>query len=139
MTFHGPVASSTPSDYSTEHLLAVLMDPRASYTIPMSAENDRRALDDAPLDPLRGWVDDELLSNGVFELTNRLARAVPGSIPTINRVSSRALGARRFTAPSHEVFVSRRRVRFVESEWAVPLEAVADVERVAVPAASGGR
>lgn len=42
VTFHGPVASSTPSDYSNEHMLAVLMDPRASYTIPMAAENARR-------------------------------------------------------------------------------------------------
>jgi muramoyltetrapeptide carboxypeptidase len=46
VTFHGPVASSTPSDYATEHLLAVLMEPRGSYTIPMSAENDRRALEE---------------------------------------------------------------------------------------------
>ncbi|WP_083685227.1 S66 peptidase family protein [Massilia putida] len=46
VTFHGPVASSTPSDYATEHLLAVLMEPRDSYTIPMSVENDRRALEE---------------------------------------------------------------------------------------------
>jgi muramoyltetrapeptide carboxypeptidase len=46
VTFHGPVASSTPSDYATEHLLAVLTEPRESYTIPMSAENDRRALEE---------------------------------------------------------------------------------------------
>jgi muramoyltetrapeptide carboxypeptidase len=44
VTFHGPVASSTLSDYSKEHLLAVLSDPRASYTIPMSVENAQRAL-----------------------------------------------------------------------------------------------
>ena len=44
VTFHGPVASSTPSDYATEHLLAVLMAPRPTYTIPMSLDNDRRAL-----------------------------------------------------------------------------------------------
>ena len=44
VTFHGPVALSSPSDYSTEHLLAVLMDPQASYTIPMALENSRRAL-----------------------------------------------------------------------------------------------
>jgi muramoyltetrapeptide carboxypeptidase len=46
VTFHGPVASSTPSDYATEHLLAVLTEPRESYTIPMSVENDRRALEE---------------------------------------------------------------------------------------------
>jgi muramoyltetrapeptide carboxypeptidase len=60
VTFHGPVASSTPSDYSTEHLLAVLMDPRASYTIPMSAENDRRALDEP-------WYATRTVHDGVAE------------------------------------------------------------------------
>ncbi|MGJ7917483.1 LD-carboxypeptidase [Massilia sp. LXY-6] len=44
VTFHGPVASSTPSEYSNEHMMAVLTDPRATYTIPMAAENARRAL-----------------------------------------------------------------------------------------------
>jgi muramoyltetrapeptide carboxypeptidase len=46
VTFHGPVASSTPSSYSTEHMLAVLMDPQRSYTIPMAMENARRAKDE---------------------------------------------------------------------------------------------
>jgi muramoyltetrapeptide carboxypeptidase len=46
VTFHGPVASSTPSDYSTTHMLAVLMDPQPTYTIPMAMENNRRALDE---------------------------------------------------------------------------------------------
>lgn len=43
VTFHGPVASSTPSNYTTEHMLAVLMDPSPRYTIPMAMENARRA------------------------------------------------------------------------------------------------
>ena len=43
VTFHGPVASSTPSAYSTAHMLAVLMDPQPTYTIPMAMENDLRA------------------------------------------------------------------------------------------------
>ncbi len=37
--FHGPVASSTLADYSREHMLAVLCEPRPSYTIPMAPEN----------------------------------------------------------------------------------------------------
>lgn len=44
VTFHGPVASSTMTDYSTEHMLAVLSDPQPEYTIPMALENSRRAL-----------------------------------------------------------------------------------------------
>lgn len=47
VTFHGPVASSTLSTYSTEHMLAVLMDPAPRYTIPMAMENARRARDEA--------------------------------------------------------------------------------------------
>ena len=43
VTFHGPVASSTMTPYASEHLMAVLSEPRASYTIPMSPENAARA------------------------------------------------------------------------------------------------
>lgn len=46
VTFHGPVASSTPSNYTTEHMLAVLMDPAPRYTIPMAMENARRAIEE---------------------------------------------------------------------------------------------
>jgi len=45
VTFHGPVASSTMTDYSREHMLAVLSDPQPTYTIPMALENSRRALE----------------------------------------------------------------------------------------------
>jgi muramoyltetrapeptide carboxypeptidase len=44
VSFHGPVATSSDSAYSTRHMLAVLMDPQASYTIPMAQENAERAL-----------------------------------------------------------------------------------------------
>jgi muramoyltetrapeptide carboxypeptidase len=46
VSFHGPVASSTMTDYSVEHMLAVLQDPQPEYTIPMALENSRRALQD---------------------------------------------------------------------------------------------
>lgn len=44
VTFHGPVASSTMTPYSTQHMMAVLTEPQASYTIPMAQENAERAL-----------------------------------------------------------------------------------------------
>lgn len=43
VTFHGPVASSTFSDYTTTQLLNVLMHPEDEYTIPMALENSRKA------------------------------------------------------------------------------------------------
>jgi FAD-linked oxidoreductase len=82
---------------------------------------------DHPLSPVRGWVDDELLSNGVFGVVNRVATLAPRSVPALNSVSAHALGSRRYTAASHEVFVSPRRVRFREMEYALPRAAVRDV------------
>jgi muramoyltetrapeptide carboxypeptidase len=75
VTFHGPVASSTPSDYSTEHLLAVLMEPRESYTIPMSVENDRRALDEPwyATRTVHGGVAEGPLIGGNLSLVSALA------------------------------------------------------------------
>ena len=43
VTFHGPVASSTFSEYTVTHLKNVLMQPQQQYTIPMALENHRRA------------------------------------------------------------------------------------------------
>ena len=45
VTFHGPVASSTMTEYAVEHMMAVLSDPQPRYTIPMALENSRRALE----------------------------------------------------------------------------------------------
>ncbi|PZR51617.1 FAD-linked oxidoreductase [Xylanimonas oleitrophica] len=77
----------------------------------------------------RGLVDDELLSNGLFELVNRVATAAPGLTAGLNRFSARALPAREHVAPSHEVFSHKRRVRFREMEYAIPRAAVRDVVR----------
>ena len=80
-----------------------------------------------PLAPARRWLDDELLANGVFEVTNRLAAAVPALVPAVNAVAARALSGRTYCAPSAEVFVSPRRVRFREMEYGLPRPALRDV------------
>lgn len=91
--------------------------------------NNRSAGPAAPLPKVRGWVDDELLSNGVFQVACSLGRTVPQVIPSIAQVSSRALSARHYTDTSYKVFTSPRRVRFVEMEYAVPREAATTVLR----------
>jgi L-gulonolactone oxidase len=78
----------------------------------------------APLGRVRGWIDDELLSNTTFEVLNRIGAARPSVIPAMNRVSARALSARTFTDRSYRVFASSRRVRFQEMEYAVPVAQV---------------
>jgi hypothetical protein len=81
----------------------------------------------SPVSRIRGWVDDELLSNRVFELTNRLAVRRPGLVPRINHFASRALSAREYVDSSYKVFCSERNVVFRESEYAVPREHVVEV------------
>ena len=44
VTFHGPVASSTFSDYAIGYLRALLMSPQPNLTISMAAENHERGL-----------------------------------------------------------------------------------------------
>jgi FAD-linked oxidoreductase len=75
-----------------------------------------------PLSAFRHWLDDEFLSNSVFEVTNRIGSRLPGAVTTINRISARALGARTYSERSDRVFTSPRRVRFKEQEYAIPRE-----------------
>ncbi|MGW7026938.1 D-arabinono-1,4-lactone oxidase [Streptomyces xanthophaeus] len=86
--------------------------------------NNRSQGPAAPPGAVSAWIEDELLSNGVFQAANSLGRAVPAAIPSIARIASRALSARTYTDIPYKVFTSPRRVRFVEMEYALPREHV---------------
>ncbi|MFD4139696.1 D-arabinono-1,4-lactone oxidase [Streptomyces sp. NPDC058572] len=86
--------------------------------------NNRSAGPAAPAGAVSGWIEDELLSNGVFQVACSVGRAFPAAIPAIAKVSSRALSARSYTDIPYKVFTSPRRVRFVEMEYALPREAL---------------
>jgi L-gulonolactone oxidase len=83
----------------------------------------------APLPRWRARLDDDLLSNRVFEWTNRLTHRLPRTTKQVNAIASRALTEREYTDVSHQVFVTARDVRFIESEWAFPRAALPDVMR----------
>ncbi|MFB9557824.1 D-arabinono-1,4-lactone oxidase [Streptomyces roseoviridis] len=85
--------------------------------------NNRSAGPAAPPGRVSGWIEDELLSNGIFQVACAVGRAVPPLVPSIAKVSSRALSARTYTDIPYKVFTSPRRVRFVEMEYALPREA----------------
>ncbi|QDY79522.1 D-arabinono-1,4-lactone oxidase [Streptomyces qinzhouensis] len=85
--------------------------------------NNRSAGPAVPPGAISRWVDDELLSNGLFQVANSLGRAVPAAVPPIAALASRALSARTYTDIPYKVFTSPRRVRFVEMEYALPREA----------------
>ncbi|MEV0986197.1 D-arabinono-1,4-lactone oxidase [Streptomyces sp. NPDC049949] len=91
--------------------------------------NNRSQGPAAPPGAVGAWIEDELLSNGVFQAVNALGRAVPATIPSIARIASRALSARTYTDIPYKVFTSPRRVRFVEMEYALPREQVVEALR----------
>lgn len=67
-------------------------------------------------------VTEELVDNGALRLACEIGSRFPQVVPTINRAATRLASGRRYRAPAHDVFVSPRRVRFNEMEYAVPLE-----------------
>jgi L-gulonolactone oxidase len=83
--------------------------------------NTRVPLEDglAPLPRWRAVWDDEILANGAFAGVVAAGRRMPALVPPLARMSVKALGARTWTDQSHRVFVSRRRVRFLEMEYAI--------------------
>jgi FAD-linked oxidoreductase len=74
----------------------------------------------SPLPRWRAVWDDEILANGAFAGVVATGRRIPALVPPLARMSAKAVGARTWTDHAHRVFVSRRRVRFLESEYAVP-------------------
>lgn len=92
--------------------------------------NNRVPADDRPLSKLRAWWDDDFLQNTVLGGLCRVGRRVPALVPTISRAEARVLTPRVYTARSDAAFVSPRRVRFTEMEYALP--------RAALPEAFAG-
>ncbi|HET6209348.1 MAG TPA: D-arabinono-1,4-lactone oxidase [Jatrophihabitans sp.] len=130
-------AVETPADYDDvlEVLGALeLKDHFEFYWFPhtrrvLTKVNTRLPLDGElhPLGRLRGWWDDEFLSNTVFGGVNRLTTRRPGTIRAANRLAARALSKREYSDRSYRVFTSPRRVVFREMEYALPRKSLAYV------------
>ncbi len=102
------------------------------HTDRVLTKTNTRHEDESLREPLPSWrarLDDDLLSNKLFEGINRLTTTVPSLIGAVNQLSARALSARTYTDWSHTVFATARDVRFRESEYAVPRDAVAPLLR----------
>jgi len=95
--------------------------PHTSMTT--TKRNNRSAGPARPLSRRREWLEDEFLSNTVFSGICRVGRAAPRAIPAINRLSSKALSARSYVDRSDRVFTSPRTFKFLEMEYALPVEA----------------
>ncbi|WP_327681323.1 D-arabinono-1,4-lactone oxidase [Kitasatospora sp. NBC_00458] len=91
--------------------------------------NNRSQGPAAPLPRFKEWLEDDFLSNTVWEGACRVGRRFPAAVPTIAAVASRAWSERSYTDAAYRVFTSPRTVRFTEMEYAVPREEVGGVLR----------
>lgn len=88
-----------------------------------------------PLHPVRNFVEYEVLENRAFAALCRAGRRVPALVRPLNRLCAATWSSRSYSDRSDRVFVTRRGVRFVECEYAIPrtaLREVLDELRVAV-------
>ncbi len=86
---------------------------------------------DEPVRPRRRWdefVQDRLSTNLLFDAVNRVGVWRPGAIIPLGRRLPSA-GRVDYVDRSYRVFASPRHVRFLEMEYAVPLEATVDAVR----------
>ncbi|CRK60753.1 probable L-gulonolactone oxidase [Alloactinosynnema sp. L-07] len=81
----------------------------------------------APLSRAKQFIEYDVMENALFGTLCRIGRRVPSLVRPLNKLSSAALSPRSYSDLSHKVFVTSRKVRFVESEYAIPREALADV------------
>lgn len=77
-----------------------------------------------PLPVVGKWVDETLLSNGVYRVVCGVGRMAPAITPPFNRLAVKLTGDRQYTDRSHRVLTQSRTVRFREMEYALPAENV---------------
>jgi len=77
-----------------------------------------------PLPRMARWVDEELLSNGVYGAVCAVGAVAPPVVAPFSRLAVRLTGDREYTDWSHRVFTQHRGVRFREMEYALPVENV---------------
>jgi FAD-linked oxidoreductase len=80
-----------------------------------------------PLGRVRRFYEYQVMENAALGLLCRTGRWVPGLIRPLGRLTSSVLSPRSYSDISHRVFVTSRSVRFVESEYAIPREALGGV------------
>lgn len=88
--------------------------------------NHRMPVEDVarPLTSVARFVDEEFVNNFVFGTVVAAERRVPSAIPTLNRAIQSISSRRDYSDESHRIFTTRRRVRFREMEYALPLAEV---------------
>lgn len=82
-----------------------------------------------PLPVLGRWIDETLLSNGVYRVVCAAGQVVPAVTPPFSRLAVKLTGNREYTDLSNRVLTQSRTVRFREMEYALPAENVVSAFR----------
>lgn len=77
-----------------------------------------------PLGTVSRFVDEEVVNNVMLGAVVGFERLVPSTTPRVNRAIETISSSRDYCDESYRVFITRRRVRFREMEYALPLAAV---------------
>ena len=129
MTWDAALASYDEMVAAAHHVDMYWFPHTDAMVVKQNVRTDLAPGEQEPPSRLAAWWEDELVSNTVFGALCRVGSRSPGLVPRINRVAGRALSERRYSDLAHRVFVSPRRVRFREMEYAVPREVGLDVLR----------
>ncbi|MDP3951165.1 D-arabinono-1,4-lactone oxidase [Microbacterium sp.] len=80
-----------------------------------------------PLPRVGKWIDEALLSNGVYRMVCAAGQVLPAITPPFSRLAVKLTGDRDYIDRSHRVLTQSRNVRFREMEYALPAENVIPV------------
>ncbi|MDY0113836.1 MAG: D-arabinono-1,4-lactone oxidase [Corynebacterium sp.] len=73
------------------------------------------------------FIADEVINNAGLLALCEAAKAAPKLTRKLNAFAAKTVSTRRYVDEAHKVFVSPRRVRFSEMEYAVPLDSLPEV------------
>ena len=78
--------------------------------------------DEPPRPPskLSVWLQDEVFENRLLGLIMRAGRALPGTIPALNRTIARLARGGTRVDRSYRIYANPRKVKFTEMEYAIP-------------------
>ncbi len=93
--------------------------PHTDWT--MTKSNQRNHDDPEPRSGIQEWFQETFMANRVFGVVNRVAAAQPKLVPQLARFVP-ASGRVEYNDRSYRVFATPRSVRFLEMEYAIPLE-----------------
>ncbi|WP_448857869.1 D-arabinono-1,4-lactone oxidase [Corynebacterium propinquum] len=73
------------------------------------------------------WFSREIIDNTALHAMCEIGHRRPGWVPRLNKIAASTFGSRDWIDQAHKVFVSSRRVRFSEMEYAIGLDDAPEV------------